>query len=278
MLLKSPVNCIGGKYYLAGWLSEMIPSHVLYCEPFTGGAKLFFAKEPSPIEVLNDLDNNLVNLYRCIQNAEKRQKLINILNETPYSRSVFQNWKYGDEMTLNDIEKAGRYFFLCKASFAGDVERGGFGIPSKGTGRNPARTFRTAIDSLDIIADRLKNAVIECLDYADCIQRYDSPGSLFFCDPPYLSTEDYYGKGCFTLEDHHKLAGLLHNIKGKAMVTHYQNDLYDELYQDCQRFEYQSFKGSYKSEGESKPKTNEVLYTNFRPLKTRGLFNENILV
>ena len=222
-LLKSPCNRMGGKYYLAGWLSRYIPEHVTYVEPFCGAGHLLFSKTPSPVEVLNDLDNNLVNLYRCIQNAEKRQKLINILNETPYSRSVFQNWRYGDEMTLNDIEKAGRYFFLCKASFAGDVERGGFGMPSKGTGRNPARTFRTAIDSLDIIADRLKNAVIECLDYADCIQRYDSPGSLFFCDPPYLSTEDYYGKGCFTLEDHRKLAELLHGIKGHVMVTHYHS-------------------------------------------------------
>src|SRR3990167_7564338 len=262
--LKSPICRIGGKAYLTRFLLEHIPEHTLYCEPFAGGAKLLFAKEPSPIEVLNDLDNNLVNLYRCLQNAEKRSRLIAFLNETPYARSVFQSWKYGDKTTLDDIEKSGRYFFLCKASFAGDVERGGFGMPSKGTGRNPARTFRTAIDSLDIIADRLKNAVIECLDYSDCIQRYDSPGSLFFCDPPYLNTEDYYGKGCFTLEDHYKLAGLLHYIKGHAMVTHYQNDLYDELYQGWNRYEYQSFKGSHKAEpGTEKPKTVEILFTNY---------------
>jgi len=216
MLLKSGINRVGGKAYLSQWLCSFLPEHLCYVEPFAGGAKLLFAKEPSPIEVLNDSDNNLVNLYRCIQNAEKRQKLINILNETPYSRSVFQNWKYGDEMTLNDIEKAGRYFFLCKASFAGDVERGGFGIPSKGTGRNPARTFRTAIDSLDIIADRLKNAVIECLDYADCIPRYDSPDTLFYCDPPYMDAEHYYGN-TFTQDDHRTLANLLREVKGVAM-------------------------------------------------------------
>ena len=277
MLLKSGINRVGGKAYLSQWLCSFLPEHTLYCEPFAGGAKLFFAKKPSLVEILNDLDNNLVNLYRCIQNAEKRQKLINILNETPYSRSVFQNWKYGDEMTLNDIEKAGRYFFLCKASFAGDVERGGFGIPSKGTGRNPARTFRTAIDSLDIIADRLKNVVIECLDYSDCIQRYDSPNTLFYVDPPYLNTEDYYGKGCFTLEDHHKLAELLHNIKGHAMITHYSNELYNSLYKGWNLCEYQSFKNSHKSEGEEKPKTVEVLYCNFESTQ-RGLFNGNIMV
>lgn len=195
MLLKSGINRVGGKAYLSQWLCSFLPEHTLYCEPFAGGAKLFFAKEPSPVEILNDLDNKIVNLYRVIQNDEKRQKLIKLLNETPYARSVFNHFKKSE--TQDDIEKAGRYFFLCKASFAGDLERGGFGMPSKGTGRNPARTFRTAIDSLDIIADRLKNAVIECLDYADCIKRYDAEGTLFYADPPYLNTEHYYGKGCF---------------------------------------------------------------------------------
>jgi len=273
MLLKSGINRVGGKAYLSQWLCSFLPEHTLYCEPFAGGAKLFFAKKPSLVEILNDSDNNLVNLYRCMQNAEKRLKLISFLNETPYSRSVFQNWKYGDEMTLNDIEKAGRYFFLCKASFAGDVERGGFGIPSKGTGRNPARTFRTAIDSLDIIADRLKNAVIECLDYAECIQRYDSPESLFYCDPPYLNTEHYYGNS-FTEKDHYRLSELLHNVKGKVMLSHYQCDVYDRLYSGWNKFTFESFKGSHKAEpGTEKPKTQEVLYCNFEPqIKTRSLF------
>jgi len=269
--VKSPISKIGGKACITRFLLEHIPGHTTYVEPFTGGAKLLFAKEPSPIEVLNDLDNKIVNLYRVIQNDEKRQKLIKLLNETPYSRSVFQSWKHGE--TQDDIEKAGRYFFLCKASFAGDAERGGFGMPSKGTGRNPARTFRTAIDSLDIIADRLKNAVIECLDYADCIQRYDAEGTFYYADPPYLNTEHYYGKGCFTLEDHHKLAKLLHDIKGHVMVTHYQNSLYDDLYKGWQRYEYQSFKGSHKTEpGIEKPKTVECLWVNFE-VKQKSLFS-----
>ena len=260
---------------MSQWLCSFLPEHICYVEPFAGGAKLLFSKEPSPVEILNDIDDDLVNLYRVIQNAEKRQKLVNILNEIPYSRSVFQSWKYGDKTTLDDIEKAGRYFFLCKASFAGDVERGGFGIPSKRTGRNPARTFRTAIVSLDIVADRLKNVTIECLDYQECIRRYDSPESLFYVDPPYLNTEHYYGKDGFSLQDHYRLSELLNNIKGQAMVSHYSNSLYDQLYQGWHRYEYSSFKGSSKANlGTEKPKTVEVLYCNFEPqIKTQGLFN-----
>ena len=76
-----------------------------------------------------------------------------------------------------------------------------------------------------------------------------------------------------TQEDHHMFSELLHDAKGKAMITHYKNGLYDELYQDWRMFEYYSFKGSHKSEGEEKPKTIEVLYCNFKPVgRTRSLF------
>ena len=273
MLLKSGINRVGGKAYLSQWLCSFLPGHLCYVEPFAGGAKLLFAKEPSPTEILNDVDNNIVNLYRVIQNSEKRQKLVNLLNETPYSRSVFQSWKYGDKTTLDDIEKAGQYFFLCKASFAGDVERGGFGIPSKGTGRNPAQSYYNAIDSLEHIARRLRGVTIECLDYADCIQRYDSPETLFYIDCPYYGSEHYYGDS-FGHEDQHRLAELLHGIKGQAMVSHYSNSLYDDLYKGWNRYEYQSFKGSHKAEpGTEKPVTIECLYTNFETVKNRSLFD-----
>ena len=71
--MKSCISRMGGKYYLAGWLSEMIPSHVLYCEPFCGASHLLFAKEPSPIEILNDRADMLINLYKVIQDNKKRQ-------------------------------------------------------------------------------------------------------------------------------------------------------------------------------------------------------------
>lgn len=272
MLLKNMISKMGGKAFITSWLCQHIPTHRLYCEPFCGGAKLFYAKELSVISVLNDADDMLVNLYRCIQNSEKRQKLVNLLNETPYARSVFQAWKYGEETPLGDIEKAARYFYLCKASFAGDVRRGGFGIPSKWTGRNPAQSYSNSIASLEGVAERLRGVTIECLDYADCIRRYDSSDTLYYIDPPYLDADKYYGDS-FSLEDHYRLSEILRGAKGKAMITHYKNGLYNELYQGWHRYEYSSFKGSHKSEGESKPKTVECLWTNFEPpLRNKSLF------
>lgn len=265
MLVKSPVNHIGGKYYLAGWLSEMIPSHVLYCEPFCGAGHLLFSKPVSKVEVINDIDGRLIGFFRVIQHSEKKQALIDKLNLMPYSRALWQDirskWKQGN-LPPDEIERVSYWFYLNRATFSGDQLRGGFAVPST-TGRNPIISFRNTVDNMNTIAERLKNVCIENLSYDKCIKRYDSKETLFYCDPPYLNSEYYYGKDSFSHEDHHRLAGLLHGIKGQVMVSHYSNRLYDDLYKGWHRYEYQSFKGSHKSTGEAKPKTIECLWANF---------------
>ncbi len=271
--VKSPISRTGGKYYLTSWISQYIPEHVTYVEPFCGAGHLLFSKESSQVEILNDIDNYLISFFRVIQHPEKRQRLIDLLTFMPYSRALWQDirsrWKAGN-IPGNEIERVSQWFYLNRTCFSGDQKRGGFAIPST-TGRNPVTSFRNSIKDLDTIAERLRNVCIENLDYQECIKRYDSPETLFYCDPPYCDSEHYYGDS-FSLDDHHRLSELLHDIKGQAMVSHYSNSLYNDLYKDWQRYEYQSFKGSYKSEGEEKPKTNEVLYTNFRPSQ-RGLFD-----
>lgn len=259
---------------MASWLCGFVPRHERYIEPFCGGAKLFFTKTPSPIEILNDADDILVNLYRVIQNDKKRRELIKILNKTPYARSVFNHFRQVNPE--DEIEKAARYFYLSKASFAGDVARGGFACPSKNTIRNPAQTYQKSIDALEHIAKRLQGVTIECLDYKDCISKYDSESSLIFVDAPYLqgNSRQYY-EHSFTLENHKKLRSLLNSIRGKTMFCHYEHPEIDKLYSGWHRYTFESFKGSYKSDGEAKPITNECLYTNFQEsCKQKFLFQE----
>ncbi|MCF6150409.1 MAG: DNA adenine methylase [Candidatus Kuenenia sp.] len=269
-MLKSPIGRIGGKAMLTNWLKGFIPEHTCYVEPFCGSASLLFGKEPSWVEVLNDIDKTLVNLYRCIQNPAKRSKLVEMLQDLPYSRQVFNDLKYGTDTPADDIELAARYFYLSRASFAGDTVRGGFAVPSV-TGRNPARSYQNAINSLEAVASRLRGVTIECLPYNEVIRRYDSPSTFFYIDPPYLESEHYYGDG-FTVTDHFELAAILHQVKGKAMVSHYDNDVYRSLYQDFNCYHRRSFKGAFKSSGEKKPKTVECVWTNYRPARTRTLF------
>ncbi len=273
VVLKSPVSRIGGKYYLVSRLTQHIPEHTCYVEPFCGACHLFFAKEHSPVEILNDIDGHLISFFRVIQQPETRQTLIECINYMPYSRQLWQeirkNWKAGD-IPENEIERVSQWYYLNRTTFAGDQKRGGFAVPST-TGRNPVQSFRNVIKDLNIIAERLRNVCIENLDYPECISRYDSPQTLFYVDPPYFKHETYY-LDTFTEQDHYRLAGLLHNVKGRAMVTHYQNDLYDELYQGWNKYVYESFKGSHKAvPGTEKPKTVEVLSCNFET-KTQ-LFN-----
>jgi len=271
--LKSPISRFGGKYYLTGWLSQYIPEHTVYVEPFCGAGHLLFSKEPSQVEVINDADSRLIAFFELLKDDTKRSKLIKILDTMLYSRRLWQeirkNWKQGN-IPQDEIERASWWYYLNRTTFSGDQKRGGFAIPST-TGRNPVQSFRNAVDSLKTIAERLRNVCIENLDYQECIKRYDSPETLFYIDCPYYGSEHYYGN-TFRHEDHHRLSELLHGIKGHAMVSHYQNSLYDDLYKGWQRYEYQSFKGSHKSEGEEKPVTVECLYTNFKPV-TRGLFD-----
>ncbi|MGR3318784.1 MAG: DNA adenine methylase [Candidatus Anammoxibacter sp.] len=267
--VKSPVSQMGGKYFLSQWLNSKVPAHRLYCEPFCGGGHLLFHKEPSQVEILNDINNNLITFYQVLQDDLKRERLVNLLNGMAYSRRIFRDlstrWKLGD-IPFNDVLKASEWFYLSRTCFSGDFHRGGFSVPSV-TGRNPCVTFRNITDSLDDISKRLRCVTFENLNYAECIQKYDSPGSLFYCDPPYINVEGYYGKDCFINDDHYKLAEILHSAIGKVMITHYKNDIYGKLYEGWNRFEYESFKvsrGITKSNNvRERPKTLEVLYCNF---------------
>ena len=138
--------------------------------------------------------------------------------------------------------------------------------------RNPAQSFRGVVSILNEVGEAMKGFIVENLDFRECLKRFDSEDTVFYCDCPYLGVEDYYGN-TFTQQDHYMLAGLLHNIKGKAMVSHYTNPVYDELYSTWNRYEFRSFKGSSKAvSGAEKPRTTEVLYCNFAP--ENSLFSE----
>ncbi|TLD41850.1 MAG: Methyltransferase [Candidatus Jettenia ecosi] len=174
-----------------------------------------------------------------------------------------------------NITRAAEWFYLNRSCFGGDMQSGGFALPST-TGRNTAQSYANSIDTFHDIARRMQGVTVECLPYAECIQRYDSKDTLFFCDPPYLNAEGYYGKKNFAYDDHRDLANMLNMVKGQVMVTHYQNAFYDDLYKNWQNYTFESFKGSHKADaGEEKPVTTEVLYCNFSPgVKTRSLFSE----
>ncbi|MBM4056063.1 MAG: DNA adenine methylase [Planctomycetes bacterium] len=261
--LKSPVSRIGGKARLAPWLHEFIPDHTLYIEPFCGGASLLFAKNPSKVEVLNDRDNYLIEFFSAIRKPDVCKQIQQSLDDMPISRTYWQclNKKWHRTKPRELIPALSEWFYLNRLTFAADQKYGGFAAPSL-TGRNPGITFRNVVKKLSDIAERLENVLFECLPYWECIKKYDSPGTFFYVDPPYLSCERFYPDK-FEMGDHIRLAELLHEVKGKVIISHTDHPFHSEYYADWTLYQRQSFKGSHKSAGGKKPMTVECIWLNY---------------
>ena len=202
---------MGGKSRVAARLSELLPGHKCYVEVFAGAANLLFVKEKSKVEVINDINSELVNLFRITRWHPR--EFIRELALITQARVNFTDFKA--QPGLTDIQKAARSFFIMKAAFGG---KGGtshscFGYGT--TGR--ARFRRSAFAAIHRCHKRLDGAYIENLDYTDCIARYDRPHTVFYCDPLYLDAGGYKARFCNT--DHDRLAELLHNIKGKFLLS-----------------------------------------------------------
>lgn len=223
--IDSFITWIGGKKLLrknivAQFLKEGIEKYV---EVFGGAAWVLFAKEKhAPKEVYNDINSDLVNLFRMMKyHPEALEKELQFcLN----AREIYQLYLHSkDREDLTEIQKAARFFYLIKASYGGKVTSFG------GNFRNI-----THIKNLEEIQNRLSHVLIENKSYMDIIKRHDSVGTLFYCDPPYYQTEKYYDMGDFVFDEsqHIQLKDALSNIKGKFVLSYNDHPFIRKLYQD----------------------------------------------
>lgn len=213
---------VGGKSKWARRLLPLFPEHECYVEPFAGAANLFLAKEPSQIEVLNDLDGDIVNYMRCVR--ERPYELAARLFFQPYSRAERASVApAGDE-----VERAARWFFLKQSSFGGGGPKNGFATGARSS--NNAVAFANRVIAIVEQACRLRDAIIECLDFEEVIRRYDRPTTFFYVDPPYVDTAGYDGLD-FNERDHIRLARTVESIRGRALINYYDHPLIRELYQ-----------------------------------------------
>jgi DNA adenine methylase len=203
---------VGGKRRLAGEILPWFVPHTCYVEPFAGAAALLFNKVPSKVEVLNDVNADLVNLYRVVRHH--LEEFVRQFKWALTSRKLFEWAQATPAEALTDIQRAARFFYLQKLAFGAKVEGQTFGV---------ATTSSQALNLLRIEEDlsaahlRLSRVVIEHMDWTTCIERYDRPHTLFYCDPPYWGTEGY-GVG-FGLDQYKRMAELLRTMKGKAIVS-----------------------------------------------------------
>ena len=175
---------------------------------------MLFRKPESKSEIINDINRELVTLYRVLQNH--KDAFVAHFNESLVSRDEFDRLGRIDPSTLTDIQRAARFYYLVKMSFGAKLTHQSFGV---------ARTTKPRLNLLDLDADleaarqRLARVFIENRPYADLIKLHDTERTFFYLDPPYWNCEDVYGKGIFTKDDFTRLRDLLAKTKGKWMVS-----------------------------------------------------------
>ncbi|MFI8609521.1 DNA adenine methylase [Pseudomonas sp. NPDC077649] len=204
---------IGGKRRLADRIFPLFPRHSCYVEPFAGGAALYFLRPvPAEVEVLNDINGDLVNLYRVVQHH--LEEFVRQFKWALSSRQVFKWLQETRPETLTDIQRAARFYYLQQSAFGGRVDGQSYGTA---TTQPPGLNLLRIEEALSAAHLRLSNTYIEHLSWAECIRRYDRPHTLFYCDPPYWQTEGYGVP--FGFEQYEEMAELIGKIKGKAIIS-----------------------------------------------------------
>ena len=248
------VPWIGGKRRLAKHILPLFPAHTCYVEPFCGAAALYFLKTPSKIEVINDINGELVNLYRVVKHH--LEEFVRQFKWALVSRQIYKWLQDTPEETLTDIQRAARFYYLQKQAFGGKVADHTFGISTTSA---PRFNLLRIEEELSMAHLRLSRTLIEHLDWNQCIERYDRPHTLFYCDPPYWGTEGYGVE--FGLENYDHMAELARRIKGKMIIS--VNDI-PEMRQAFNGLNIQTVDISYnlKVTGKATPKK-ELVICNF---------------
>ena len=254
--LNSPFPWVGGKRLLRDEIISRIPEHHCYAEVFAGGAWVFWGKEPSHTEVINDINGDLINLYRHIQNNPEQfyDRLWWILNaREEYYRllSTIKNAK--DE--LSDLDRAVYYFYIIKNAFGGR-----FGSGYAFSKRQPPRSA-IPHDTLIALSERISRCYIENLSFERLIKNYDSPEIFFYCDPPFTCSDggtEYQ----FTMDDqkHVLLRDKLAEIKGKFILSYDDTDSVKDLYKG---FKIEKTKPIQYTLNQKHKTKNELFISNF---------------
>jgi DNA adenine methylase len=236
----------GGKWRLAPWIISHFPKHRVYVEPYGGAASVLLRKAPAFSEIYNDLDEDVVNLFRVLRCPEKSLSLVGLLELTPFARSEFEA---SYEATSEPVERARRLVvrsFMGFGSDAPNIElRTGFRAQSALSNRAPEKDWVNYSPALRVAIERLRLAVIECRPALDVMRKHDAPDVLHYVDPPYLpETRQLRGKKPshsyaheMGVEDHRALLGALLALKGMVILSGYPNALYDRSLKGWRRVE-----------------------------------------
>lgn len=219
--MKTPISYYGGKLSLLSKIIPLIPEHKLYCEPFIGGAAVFFAKQKSKVEVINDINGEIVNFYQVLQNdfnALQRE-----IKATLHSRNLHRRAQviYGNPDMFDSIKRAWAVWVLANMSFNNALDTSFTRSADCKFSRKIASNRERFSDEL---TERISGVQIECRDALKVIEANDTQESFFYVDPPYVGACQGHYDG-YTQEDFNALISLLSKIKGKFLLSSYRNEV-----------------------------------------------------
>lgn len=231
----------GGKWVLAPWIIQHFPEHRVYTEAFGGAASVLLRKERAYAEVYNDLDGEVVNVFRVLRDPTTAAELERLLRLTPFARTEFEE---AYEPSGDPVEQARRTLARSAMGFGSAAAMGaqtGFRSNTTRPYTTPATDWARYPEHVESYVRRLRGVVIENRPAAEVLLRYDHPDALHYVDPPYVhatrnqanpyDTKNHY-RHELTDDDHRELATTLHGLEGMVVLSGYPCDLYDELYAD----------------------------------------------
>lgn len=219
--INAPFSYPGGKSHLAPWVAKQLPAdHRAYVEPFGGAAAVLFEKERSRVEVYNDLNSDVVTFFRVAR--ERPGELREHMRGIPYSREVHQRllgeWYDDGHRPDDDVQRAAEFAFLRTSNYGSMHRRSGFTATAV---RNASQVWDNVAKRVDAVAERFRGVIIEHSEWTGVVEQYDTPETLFYCDPPYVESTDV---GLYATDatsfDHVELAETMATIDGRCLVSY----------------------------------------------------------
>jgi len=254
---KSFLAWMGGKSQLTDQIIPLIPEHRCYVEVFAGAAWMLFRKEPSKVEIINDINSDLTTLYRVVKNH--LEEFVRYLKWLLVAREEFDRFMLQDVDTLTDIQRAVRFFYIMKTGYGAKLRSPTWGIAASQPSRFNLLRIEEELSDAHI---RLNRVYVENRPYKAVLERFDRDDTFFYVDPPYWDCEDYYGPGLFSKADFQALAHQLASIKGRFIMS--INDV-PEIRHLFRAFEIRQVQTRYSAAATGTKPVTELLIMNFTP-------------